>query len=214
MSVPAAADTEAAGGRRIVLLRHGRTSWNAEHRIQGQLDSRLDEVGLQQARDVAPAVAAMAPALIWSSDLARARVTAETVAAAVGVEPSYDDRLREFRLGDFQGLTHAELEARDADGFARFRRGEWEGIPGAESPREVAERFAACLRDLAAALGPGECGLAVSHGAATRTGLVTFLGWPLDLAREMRALGNCGRVVLEERVAGEWALAAYNLPIG
>lgn len=197
--------------RRIVLLRHGRTAWNAEHRIQGQLDVELDEVGVDQARSVAPLVAALQPTLVWSSDLARARMTADEVAKEAGLVPSYDARLREFRLGEYQGQSHAELLARDEAAFERFRRGEWEGIPGAESPAEVAARFAAVIHDLAAALAPGETGVAVSHGAATRTGLVAFLGWPLTIARDLRALGNCGRVVLEQRSTGDWALAAYNL---
>ncbi|HWJ67686.1 MAG TPA: histidine phosphatase family protein [Nocardioides sp.] len=196
--------------RRIVLLRHGRTTWNAEHRIQGQLDTELDEVGLEQARAVAPLVADLGPTLVWTSDLARASATAEIVAKEAGLVPSYDERLREFRLGELQGVTHGELESRDAAAFARFRSGEWDGIPGAESPAEVATRFTAALTDLAAALGPGECGVAVSHGAATRTGLVGFLGWPLTVARDLRALGNCGRVVLEQRTTGAWALASYN----
>lgn len=197
--------------RRIVLLRHGRTAWNAEHRVQGQLDVELDEVGIEQARAVAPLVAAMSPTLLWSSDLARARTTAEQVAKETGLVPSYDARLREFRLGDIQGLTHGELAARDEAAFERFRRGDWDGIAGAESPAEVATRFVEVVRELAEALAPGETGVVVSHGAATRTGLVAFFGWPLTIARDLRALGNCGRVVLEQRTTGEWALAAYNL---
>ena len=196
--------------RRLVLLRHGRTAWNAAHRVQGQLDTELDEVGLEQARTVAPLVAALSPSLVWTSDLARARVTAEVVAKECGLVPSYDERLREFRLGSFQGLTHAELEAADPAAFVRFRGGDWTDIPGGETPAEVAGRYVACLRDLVAQLGPGECGVAVSHGAATRTGLVAFLGWPLTQARDLRALGNCGRVTLEQRSTGEWALASYN----
>lgn len=198
-------------GRRIVLLRHGRTAWNAERRIQGQLDVELDATGVEQARVVAPLIAALEPVLVWSSDLARARQTAEIVAKQAGLVPAYDERLREFRLGDYQGLTHAELDARDPAAFARFQRGEWDAIPGAEAPRDVAARFAAVVTDLAATLGPGETGVAVSHGAATRSGLVSFLGWPLELAHDLRALGNCGRVVLEERSTGQWALASYNL---
>lgn len=202
--------TASPAGRRIVLLRHGRTAWNAAHRVQGQLDTELDETGLEQARAVAPLVAELSPSLVWTSDLARARVTAEVVAKECGLVPSYDERLREFRLGELQGLTHAEIEERDPAAFARFRNGDWDGIPGAESPREVADRYVACLHELAAALGPGECGVAVSHGAATRTGLVAFFGWPLAQARDLRALGNCGRVVLEQRTTGAWALASYN----
>jgi broad specificity phosphatase PhoE len=196
--------------RRIVLVRHGRTAWNAERRIQGQLDVELDATGLEQARAVAPLIAALDPVLVWSSDLARARQTAETIAKEAGLVPTYDERLREFRLGDYQGMTHAELDARDPAAFDLFQRGEWDTIPGADTTREVAARFTAAVSDLAAALGPGETGVAVSHGAATRSGLVTFLGWPLELAHDLRALGNCARVVLEERSTGQWALASYN----
>jgi len=197
--------------RRIVLLRHGRTAWNAQRRIQGQLDVELDATGIEQARAVAPHIAALDPVLVWSSDLARARLTAEIVAKEAGLEPSYDERLREFRLGEYQGLTHAELDERDAAAFTRFQRGDWDDIPGAESASEVAGRFAAAVTDLAAALAPGQTGVAVSHGAATRCGLAVFLGWPLDLAHDLRALGNCAQVVLEQRSSGRWALAAYNV---
>lgn len=202
--------TPSLAGRRIVLLRHGRTAWNASHRVQGQLDTELDATGLEQARAVAPLVAELSPSLVWTSDLARARATAEVVAKECGLVPSYDERLREFGLGELQGLTHGEIEERDPAAFVRFRNGEWDGIPGGESPQEVADRYVACLHELAAALGPGECGVAVSHGAATRTGLVAFFGWPLAQARDLRALGNCGRVVLEQRTTGAWALASYN----
>ncbi|MBM7519682.1 histidine phosphatase family protein [Nocardioides nitrophenolicus] len=197
-------------GRRLVLVRHGQTAWNAERRIQGQLDVELDATGRAQAEAVAPVIAALEPTLIWSSDLARARQTADTIAKEAGLVPTYDERLREFRLGDYQGLTHAELDARDPAAFARFQRGDWDAIPGAETPREVAARYAAAVTDLATALAPGETGVAVSHGAATRSGLVTFLGWPFELARDLRALGNCARVVLEQRTTGRWALASYN----
>ncbi|MFJ9316885.1 histidine phosphatase family protein [Pimelobacter simplex] len=197
--------------RRLVLVRHGRTAWNAALRIQGQTDVELDEVGLEQARAVAPLVAALRPALVWSSDLARARVTADEIAKEAGLVPSYDERLREFHLGAYQGRTHAELGASDGPALTRFRLGEWDDIPGAETADQVATRYAAALTDLAAALAPGETGVAVSHGAATRVGLVRFLGWPPVVAQDLRGLGNCGRVVLEQRPSGEWALASYNL---
>ena len=198
--------------RRIVLLRHGRTKWNAATRIQGQLDPELDDVGIAQARAIAPAIAAMEPAVLWSSDLARARQTADEVAKQTGLTASYDERLREFSLGEYQGLTHAELEARSAEEHERFHRGEWDGIPGAESVAEVAARFVAALRELVAQVAPGETAVVVSHGASTRLGLVAFLGWPVGTAHDLRPLGNCSRVELVEREPGEWALAAYNVP--
>jgi probable phosphoglycerate mutase len=198
--------------RRLVLLRHGQTDWNATQRIQGQLDSHLDEVGLAQAAAVAPVIAALSPALLWSSDLSRARRTAEIVGEACGLTPVLDERLREFTLGAVEGLTHAEYAAQDPTGFAHFRAGRWDRVDEIEAPSDVAKRFTACLGDLVDALAPGELGVAVAHGAAIRTGLVAWLGWPLADASDLRALTNCARVELTEREDGRWAMAAYNLP--
>jgi probable phosphoglycerate mutase len=200
--------------KRIVLLRHGRTEWNASHRIQGQLQVELDDVGHAQAEAVAPVIAALDPVLLWSSDLVRALATAEYVAAASGLEVVGDTRLREFDLGERQGLTHAEYAELAPEEFESFRTGEWQHVPGAEKVQEVADRFADCVRDLADALEPGQTGVAVSHGAAIRVGLVAFLGWPLETVRDFRALGNCSRVELDERENGRWALSTYNIPVG
>lgn len=197
--------------RRLVLLRHGRTDWNATTRIQGQSDSDLDEVGLAQAAAVAPAIAALEPAVLWSSDLRRAALTADAVAAAAGLRATYDERLREFHLGEAQGLTHDEFAADDPLGFALFRTGDWTEIHGAEHPKAVAERMVAALTDLVGALEPGRTAVAVSHGAAIRTGLVAFLGWPLEVARDLRGLDNCGRAELVETRDGSWSLSSYNV---
>ena len=97
-----------ADARRLVLLRHGRTAWNAERRVQGQLEAELDDTGHRQAATAAPAIAAMRPVALWSSDSARARQTAAYVAKETGLVPTYDRRLREYFLADRQGLTHEE----------------------------------------------------------------------------------------------------------
>ncbi|KAA1418439.1 histidine phosphatase family protein [Nocardioides humilatus] len=196
--------------RRLVLLRHGRTEWNATQRIQGHLDPGLDETGLAQATAVAPAVAALSPVLLLSSDLLRARQTTGLVAEATGLTASYDERLRECYLGERQGLTHSEYAALDPEEYARFRAGDWDDIPGAETQTQVAERFTAALREAAAAIEPGQTALVVAHGAAIRTAMAHWLGWPIDWAQDFRALANCGWVELVERPSGRWALAAYN----
>lgn len=196
--------------RRLVLLRHGRTEWNASQRIQGHLDPALDEVGHAQAVAAAPAVAALEPVLLLSSDLQRARQTAEYVVRATGLAASYDERLRECHLGERQGLTHQEYAALDPDEYARFRAGDWDDIPGAETQAQVAARFTAVLKEGAAALEPGQTALVIAHGAAIRTAMAHWLGWPIDWATDFRALANCGWVELVERSSGKWALAAYN----
>ena len=94
-----------------MLLRHGRTAWNAERRVQGHADVELDEVGHAQAAAVAPHLASFAPVLLWSSDLARARQTATYVAKETGLDARLDPRLREFDVGERTGLTFAECGA-------------------------------------------------------------------------------------------------------
>ena len=94
-----------SGPRRLILLRHGRTAWNHVLRVQGHTDVGLDDTGHAQAAGVAPTVAAMAPSLLWTSDLARAWETAAPVAAATGLAAVPDARLREFSLGEREGLT-------------------------------------------------------------------------------------------------------------
>ena len=81
--------------RRLVIWRHGRTTWNAEHRFQGQSDVPLDAVGVEQARRAAVELAALKPSVIVSSDLQRARDTAAALAAVTGLEVNLDRRLRE-----------------------------------------------------------------------------------------------------------------------
>lgn len=197
--------------RRLVLLRHGETDWNAARRIQGQRNSELNENGLAQAAAVAPRIAALNPSALWTSDLHRALRTAEIVGQACGLTPQLDERLREYALGSLEGLTHEEYFAADPDGFAVFRSAEWGAIEQIEAPEQVAKRFVAALSDLAETLAPDGVGVAVAHGAAIRTGLVAWLGWPVIEARDFRALGNCSWVEVEERQGGGWALGAYNL---
>ena len=93
----------------LILVRHGRTVWNAADRIQGQADIELDDVGQDQARRVAPLLAAYRPDLIVCSDLVRAVQTAEPLARQTGLPVEYDARLRERHFGPWQGLTLPEV---------------------------------------------------------------------------------------------------------
>ena len=186
-------------GRRLVLLRHGRTAHNHARRIQGQLDVPLDDVGHQQAATVAPAMAALEPDVVWCSDLLRTRQTAEPVLAACGRAASYDARLREFHLGERQGLSHEEYAAQHPEEFARFHQGDFDVVPGGESTEAVRERMVSGLLELIASVPAGGTGLAVSHGAAIRVATVGLLGWPTEQVHSLRGLGNCGWVELLEQ---------------
>jgi broad specificity phosphatase PhoE len=184
------AEPEAA--RRLVLLRHGRTAWNHVGRAQGHADVPLDETGHMQAKAVAPLVAALRPARLWSSDLARARQTADHVAEACGLQVEQDGRLREFAVGERQGLTWSEAVAR----FPWIARGVGLGqqladVPGAETDADVKARLVPALEEHAAALGPGETGVVVTHGAAMKLGLAGLLGWDDAVVRTLGVVANC-----------------------
>src|SRR2546428_10390762 len=105
---------------RLIIWRHGRTAWNHLRRVQGRLDIDLDEIGLAQAEQAAPALAAYEPQVLVSSDLIRARRTAQALAAITNLPVDLDPRLRERDYGPWQGLTHPEIQARYPVDYARW----------------------------------------------------------------------------------------------
>lgn len=200
-----------SGARRLLLLRHGQTSWNAAGRVQGQLESELDETGHRQAAAVAPVIAAMGPVALWSSDSARARQTAAYVAKEAGLDPTYDARLREYHLGERQGLTHAEYAAAAPEEFAVFRTGDFDVVPGGETAAEVSARVVAAVGELLGSIGAGELAVAVSHGAAIRDSVPVLLGWPVTQGAALHGMVNCGWALLDQTSADQpCRLVAYN----
>ena len=200
--------------RTLILLRHGRTAWNHAGRVQGQLEVDLDDVGREQAERVAKVMATLSPSLLWCSDLARTRQTCAPVAAATGLVPTYDARLREFFFGEREGLTHGEYAAAAPEEFEQFRRGHYDACPSAERTSAVEIRTTTVLGELLAVTEPGGTALAVSHGAAIRVATGALLGWPDDAFHTLRGLDNCGWVVLQEHLdlhgVGALRLVAYN----
>jgi glucosyl-3-phosphoglycerate phosphatase len=198
--------------RTLVLVRHGQTAWNAEERAQGHADISLDETGHAQAAAAAPWLTALGPARLWSSDLARARETAAYVAGATGLTVTTDPRLREYDVGVRSGLTRMEFEATyPREHAAWLADDESLLVAGAESAVQVRDRVLAGLTDCLAALGEGQTGIVVTHGACLKVGLISLLGWPWELARGLRGMDNCGWSVLSERgVTGNLRLVSYN----
>lgn len=203
------------GTRTLVLLRHGRTDYNRHGRIQGQTDVELDDAGHEQAAAAAGTLAALRPDLLSSSDLSRARATAAYLAKETDLEAVLDARLREFNLGDREGLTHAEYAERAPEELDRFRLGDFDAVSGGERAAAVAARMGAALGDLLTRTPAGGTAVAVSHGAAIRVAVTTLLGWPLGAERGLHGLANCGWVVLDDarldpRGAYRLRLRAYN----
>jgi probable phosphoglycerate mutase len=134
----------------LLLIRHGETAWNAEHRIQGSLDIPLSATGIWQAGRLAERLAAERIDAIYASDLARAWLTAEPIAARLRLELRADIRLRERCFGVFEGHTLDEIAARWPADFAAWRERDpaW-AMPEGESGAAFIERVTAALRDIA-----------------------------------------------------------------
>jgi probable phosphoglycerate mutase len=198
-------------GRRIVVVRHGRTAYNREDRWQGQLDIPLDDLGRHQAALMAPEVGSLDPVAIVSSDLSRAWDTAAAIAATTGLSVAQDPRLREIDAGQWQGLTGAEVRERFPGESEQIRAGEDipRGVDG-ETWRELGVRVAAGLRDFAASLPPRGLGVAVTHGAAARAGIGVLLALPFEHWRILGGMTNCAWAVLDEQPFG-WRLMGWNL---
>jgi glucosyl-3-phosphoglycerate phosphatase len=198
--------------RRLVLLRHGRTAWNAVGRAQGHADVEIDDLGHEQAALVAPWLAAtFTPTVLWSSDLARARQTAAYVEKETGLDAREDPRLREYDVGDRTGLTLREFAERWPEEHAAWREGRHDAVPGAEGRADVAARIVPACRELLASAAPGETAVAVTHGAALKVATVDLVGWDAAVGETLRGVDNCAVVVLQEGAPGAaLRLVAYN----
>ncbi len=148
----------------LLLIRHGETAWNAEHRIQGQLDVPLSATGIRQSAQLAERLASEPISAIYSSDLARAALTAAPLGARIGHAPKLDARLRERDFGVFQGLTVDEIARRYRGDFERWRARDLDWVvPDGESARQLLVRVTAALTDIVV-LHPGAAVAVVAHG--------------------------------------------------
>jgi glucosyl-3-phosphoglycerate phosphatase len=201
--------------RRVVLVRHGQTAWNAEGRAQGHTDIGLDDTGRAQAEAMAPVVAALDPVLLVSSDLMRARETAAFLEKETGLTAVEDPRWREYDLGERTGLTLAEFGAQMGVEFD----GWWDvhahlEVPGAETPEELAARVHPAFEEVLERLGEGETAVVVTHGASLRVALAGILGWPIETAGGIEAMHNCAWATVAETGVGRLRLSAYNQTAG
>lgn len=180
----------------LTLIRHGETDWNRDRRIQGTTDIPLNDAGRLQARDVAlrllPLLTDPQRAVLVSSDLSRARETAEIIAGLWGAPaPRVSTGLRERAYGEAEGLTLDEFAARWGDGLTRE-------IPAAESREELLARALRALReelDRAATDHDADHVFVVSHGALLRTVLHHVSGGTLPAPGER--ISNGADVTLE-----------------
>lgn len=197
--------------RRVLLLRHGRTAWNAQRRFQGQADPPLDDVGRTQAYEVATLIAAVRPGLLVSSDSTRAMQTAEIVGDVAALPVISDARFRERGLGHWEGLTREEVAARYPDEYADWAAGRDVSRRGGETREQVAARAHGAFLDLPAV----PTAVLVTHSATAMALTNTLLG----IAQEIHPLGplaNCHWTELYLESASNshppaWRVRGHNL---
>ncbi|HWC81431.1 MAG TPA: histidine phosphatase family protein [Pseudonocardiaceae bacterium] len=199
--------------RRLVLLRHGETDYNAEGRWQGHLDSQLTQTGWNQARFAVPALTRFAPEVVVASDLHRALDTATVFTEAAGLDLRVDKRLRETNLGQWQGLTSKDVDERWPGAQATWRRDATWAPPGGESRVDVARRAA----ELVAELDDEFDGTVLlgTHGGLIGGLTAQLLELPLANWAQLGGMGNCHWTVLGRRPEdpGPWRLVTYNAGI-
>jgi broad specificity phosphatase PhoE len=174
---------------RLNFVRHGETAFNAENRLQGQLDIPLNARGRDQAIAVGCTLRARlgeeidrleAAGAFFASPLQRARETMELVRAAMGLAPEryrLDPVLMELSFGRWEGLTWPEVKARDPKGLKARRADKWRCVPpGGESYAMLADRVRSWLESLA-----GDAFI-VSHGGVARSLMVLLAGMPDEAA--------------------------------
>jgi broad specificity phosphatase PhoE len=151
----------------ILLARHGESRDNvAPQRFSGWLDAPLTDRGREQARALAAVAEQAGVAAVWTSQLVRARETAEIVAAALGLEPRVDERLAESHRGRWEGRLVSDLQREEPDAWAAWQRGgAGYRFPGGESLAEHQARALAAMEAVRAGPMPA---LVVCHGGTIR----------------------------------------------
>ena len=205
--------------RRLILLRHGQTEYNATDRMQGQLDTDLSELGRTQAKTAAAELATREPIRIVSSDLRRALDTAVALGDAAGVSVTQDERLRETHLGEWQGLTHTEVDDIAPGARPAWRADATIAPPGGESRIDVARRSVPLVRELLS--GVAEWGadgdqrplVLVAHGGLIAALTAALLDLPTDRWPVLGGLANTSWVQLGAHGDGadpSWRLDVWN----
>jgi glucosyl-3-phosphoglycerate phosphatase len=209
--------------RRLVMLRHGQTEFNAGSRMQGQLDTELSDLGRDQAVAAAEVLAKRQPLLIVSSDLRRALDTAMVLGERSGMPLEVDARLRETHLGDWQGMTHIEVDAAAPGARIAWRNDATWAPHGGESRVDVAARGLPLVRELVA--GQTEWGtdeperpvVLVAHGGLIAALTAALLNLPVDNWPALGGMGNASWVQLSAHSADDaefddirWRLDVWN----
>ena len=180
----------------ILLIRHGETPWNAERRLQGHIDIPLNELGLQQAAALGQALAGEPLAAILSSDLQRARQTAQAVAELQQLPVQTDILLRERCYGAFEGLLYADIAAHYPHEYAQWQARQIDAVmPSGERQAESFRQFYARANGAIARWAQhydGQTIAIVAHGGVLECAYREAVGMTLDSPRDFQVKNASG----------------------
>ena len=203
--------------RKLVLWRHGRTSWNSINRFQGQEDVPLDEVGFDQVRRAAQTLIGLQPTHIVSSDLVRAADTARALAKLADLEVHLDPDLRETFAGVWQGMTRTELLEQFPEDYVAWAGDSNLRPGGGETRLEVADRVMRGINRALEQVPAGGTLVVASHGGSLRAALGRLLALEPTQWSALGVLANAQWSVLielDENIpkpeALRWRLSEYN----
>lgn len=203
----------------ILLIRHGETAWNAERRLQGHLDIPLNGEGERQARLLAGALAPEHIDLLVSSDLGRARQTAQAVAALRGMPLQIEPGLRERCYGGFEGLLYSEIEQRFPAEFAAWQARDIDAVlPDGKNCGETFRQFYARATEAILGLAkdnPGRTLALVAHGGVLECAYRMAGNLPLETPRDFKVYNasiNRFRVEDGRLVLASWGEVSHLRP--
>jgi len=194
----------------IVLVRHGATDWNLEHRCQGSSDRDLSDVGLRQAEEIAARLRQETIHGIYSSDLKRARRTAEVISAHHSLPVIIEKSIRELDHGHLEGLTFNEIKQNHGEFLLRWRSEPAElQVPGGERLADVAERAWQGLHQIVTRHEPSDTIVVVSHNFPIVGIVCRITGTHLNEYRNFH-LDPCGVSRLNRNGDGSWQVTHIN----
>ncbi len=181
----------------IHLFRHGQTDWNAERRIQGQSESRLTDLGVQQAQALGQRIQQLRFDQVFCSSSLRTRQTAAHAFAQAPHPITYLDTLREIDLGPWEGRLYAEIEVEQPDSYRHF----WEqphlfDVAGAETFAQLQQRAIDAVALIKSELNAGHVAI-VSHGALIKALLCHFENKPLSELWAPPSMHNCAHSIIQ-----------------
>ena len=195
------------GATKVLVVRHGETTWGADGRFAGREDVPLTSRGRRQASSVGDRIKALRPSVVLTSPLQRCRLTANAIGGASGAPVVEHDGLLDGLLGDWTGLRPAEIERAWPSEFAVWRSDPDAPPPGGESFNEIRERVAPLLREIVR-LYRGHTVVLVTHAATTKMILMSALAVPSDAAYRVRidTASLSGFTIDEDGATVVWAV--------